>query len=68
MTVRYLPENAVPGPPPLRVTVQDRVSVPDGRVGSVIGFYMRDPATVLVALEPGDVREFSPADLRRVGG
>jgi hypothetical protein len=50
-----------------RIGVNDRVSVPDGRVGSVIGFYSRVPETVLVLFDSGDSREYVPADLHRVG-
>jgi hypothetical protein len=66
MAVRFHLSDEVTAATADRIDVQDRVSVPDGRNGSVIGFFMRDPMTVLVAFEPGDVREFSPADLQRL--
>jgi hypothetical protein len=66
MAVRSHLGDDVTAPTSEHVDVQDRVSVPDGRIGSVIGFFMRDPMTVLVAFEPGDVCEFSPADLQRL--
>jgi hypothetical protein len=49
-----------------RIGVNDRVSVPDGRVGSVIGFYCRAPDTLLVLFDSGDSREYAPADLERL--
>jgi hypothetical protein len=33
----------------------------------VIGFYGRDPRTVLVLFDAGGSREYGPADLRRLG-
>lgn len=66
MAVRLILTDDVEAPTLEAVDVQDRVSVPDGRIGSVIGFFMRDPMTVLVAFEPGNVCEYSPADLQRV--
>jgi hypothetical protein len=49
-----------------RVGINDRVSVPDNRVGNVIGFYCRKPETVLVRLDSGESREYAPADLHQV--
>jgi hypothetical protein len=46
-----------------RISLNDRVSVPNGRVGRVIGFYCRDSETVLVRFDLGDSREYSAADL-----
>jgi hypothetical protein len=66
MAVRSQPSDEVTAPAAERIGIQDRVSVPDGRIGSVIGFFMRDPMTVLVAFAPGDVCEFSPAHLQRL--
>jgi hypothetical protein len=43
--------------------VNDRVSVPGGRVGHVIGYYHRDPETVLVGFDAGGSAEYIPADL-----
>ena len=42
---------------------QDRVVVPDGRTGSVIGFYRADIETALVLLEAGDTRQFILSEL-----
>ena len=49
-----------------RIGLNDRVSVPDGRVGSVIGFYCRAPDTLLVLFDSGDSREYAPAELERL--
>jgi hypothetical protein len=49
--------------PAHRIGLNDRVSVPDGRVGSVIGFYSRADETVLVLFDSGDSVEYPPADL-----
>jgi hypothetical protein len=49
-----------------RIGINDRVSVPDNRVGNVIGFYCRQPETVLVLFDSGESREYAPADLHRV--
>jgi hypothetical protein len=50
-------------PPAHGIGLNDRVSVPDGRVGSVIGFYSRADATVLVLFDSGDSVEYAPPDL-----
>ena len=42
---------------------QDRVRVPGGRVGKVIGFYRRDTITVLVTFPSGEVAEVLGQDL-----
>ena len=47
--------------PPLErspVAFGDRVRVPDGRTGEVIGFYRRESDSVLVRFGPGDSAEF----------
>jgi hypothetical protein len=49
----YEPPLACPAPE-RRIGLNDRVSVADGRVGSVIGFYCRDVETVVVRFGPGD--------------
>jgi hypothetical protein len=49
-----------------RFAVHDRVAVPDGSVGTVIGFYRRAAETVLVLFGSGGSREFAPADLQRL--
>lgn len=56
-------------PPPVcqaprrRIDLNDRVAVPDGRVGNVIGFYCRDVETVVVRFGPGDSVEYTASDL-----
>jgi len=45
------------------IAVGDRVSLRDGRVGRVIGFYSRDDETVLVCFGPGESVEYAPASL-----
>jgi hypothetical protein len=57
----YDPKSGAPG-----IALHARVSVPDGNVGKVIGFYNRDPETVLVLFDSGGSHEFAPADLHRV--
>ena len=42
---------------------QDRVRVPGDRIGKVIGFYRRDPITVLVQFPGGVVAEFLEEDI-----
>jgi hypothetical protein len=37
----------------------ESVRVPDGRIGTVIGFYMRESESVLVRFSPGDIGEFA---------
>jgi hypothetical protein len=44
-------------------TFQDRVRVDDGREGTVIGFYRREPEGVLVAFAGGESAEFLVANL-----
>ena len=51
---------------PHRIDVNDRVSVPNGRTGRVIGFYHRTDETVLVRFDFGDSREYAPVDLHRL--
>lgn len=41
-----------------KIEWHDHVSVPDGRVGEVIGFYRRSHETVLVRFPDGDSGEF----------
>jgi hypothetical protein len=53
-------------PPAPRPGLHDRVSTPDGCVGRVIGFYNRDPETILVAFDAGGSSEFAPSDLQLV--
>jgi hypothetical protein len=60
VTLAYVPPalNGVP------IAPHDRVRVPDGSVGEVIGFYRGDVETVVVRLGNGNSRQFVPADLR----
>jgi hypothetical protein len=58
----YLPDSLAPP----TITPRDRVRVPDGSVGKVIGFYRTDKVAVLVRLDDGDSRQYVPADLRLV--
>jgi len=53
-------------PPAHRIGLHDRVEVPDGRDGSVIGFYCSAADTVLVLFDSGDSRQYPPADLHRL--
>jgi hypothetical protein len=45
-------------------SLHDRVVVPDGRQGAVIGFYKRFDESVLVVFSPGDWGEFLTTDVR----
>lgn len=45
----------------------DRVRVPDGRIGEVIGFYRADDLPMLVGFARGDSQRYSRADLRPLG-
>jgi hypothetical protein len=60
----YTPQS-VTEPRALRLGLHDRVAVPNGRIGRVIGFYKRDPETILVSFDDGSSGEFAPVDLRR---
>ena len=44
----------------------DRVRVPDGRIGEVIGFYRADDEPMLILFGTGDSRRYCRADLRLV--
>jgi hypothetical protein len=48
------------------VECHDRVSVPDGRIGEVIGFYRRSFETVLVRFAGGDSGEFPMERVERL--
>jgi hypothetical protein len=48
---------------PEAIDAHDRVRVPDGRVGEVIGFYRRQHETVLVMFSSGKVDEFPTSDV-----
>lgn len=58
------------GPPGLigipTVGCHDRVRVPDGRSGEVIGFYRDEVEHMLVQFDTGGSRRYLPADLLRL--
>ena len=45
------------------IDTRDRVRVPDGRIGEVIGFYRRQVETVLVQFSSGGSAEFPTSDV-----
>jgi hypothetical protein len=47
----------------LLISCHDRVRVPDGRIGEVVGFYKREVAAVLVSFSAGTTAEFPMADV-----
>jgi hypothetical protein len=49
---------------PEPIDAHDRVRVPDGRVGEVIGFYRRQDETVVVLFSSGRSAEFLTADVK----
>jgi hypothetical protein len=49
---------------PESIDAHDRVRVPDGRVGEVIGFYRREYETVVVLFSSGRSGEFLTTDVR----
>jgi hypothetical protein len=55
MNALYAPKSLTEHP---RVACHDRVCVPDGRVGEVIGFYRRDEESVLVSFSVGAAAAF----------
>ena len=46
------------------IDAHDRVQVPDGRIGEVIGFYRRQYETVVVQFASGTSDEFLTTDVR----
>ena len=48
---------------PEAIDAHDRVRVPDGRVGEVIGFYRREQEAVVVQFESGGSGEFPISDV-----
>ena len=48
---------------PESIDTHDRVRVPDGRVGEVIGFYRRQHESVVVLFPSGLVDEFLTTDV-----
>ena len=68
LTVCYEASKLPVGAPasPLEVyppALHDRVRVPNGREGEVIGFYRRKDESVLVLFSPGESDEFLMSDL-----
>jgi hypothetical protein len=49
---------------PETIDAHDRVRVPDGRVGEVIGFYRRQDESVVVLFPTGRSDEFLTTDVR----
>jgi hypothetical protein len=49
---------------PEPIDAHDRVRVPDGRVGEVIGFYRRQHESVVVLFSSGRSDEFLTRDVR----
>ena len=49
---------------PEPIDAHDRVRVPDGRVGEVIGFYRREHESVVVLFSSGCSGEFLTRDVR----
>jgi hypothetical protein len=58
------PLAADPLPDLSRVAYHDRVSVPDGRIGEVVGFYRRKDESVLVSFAAGTAAEFLLRDVQ----
>jgi hypothetical protein len=49
---------------PETIDAHDRVRVPDGRIGEVIGFYRRQHETVVVLFATGTSDEFLTSDVK----
>lgn len=49
---------------PETIDAHDRVRVPDGRIGEVIGFYRRQYESVVVQFASGRSDEFLTSDVR----
>lgn len=49
---------------PETIDAHDRVRVPDGRIGEVIGFYRRQHETVVVLFATGASDEFLTSDVK----
>ena len=49
---------------PETIDAHDRVRVPDGRIGKVIGFYRRQDESVVVLFSSGRSDEFLTSDVR----
>jgi hypothetical protein len=49
---------------PESIDAHDRVRVPDGRIGEVIGFYRRQHESVVVLFSSGRSDEFLTSDVK----
>ena len=49
-----------------RIAYHDRVRVPDGRVGEVIGFYRRKDESVVVRFSPSEFDQFLTLSVERL--
>lgn len=49
---------------PESIDAHDRVRVPDGRIGEVIGFYRRQHESVVVLFGSGRTDEFLTSDVK----
>jgi hypothetical protein len=49
---------------PESIDTHDRVRVPDGRIGEVIGFYRRQHESVVVLFSSGRSDEFLTSDVK----
>ena len=58
-------QGAPAAPDELRaVALHDRVRVPDGRIGEVIGFYREEDEPILVRFINGDTGRYCHSDIR----
>jgi hypothetical protein len=57
---------AFPQPTRVDVRCRDRVRVPDGRAGEVVGFYRTRCEMALVRFEDGETRKFVLSELQLV--
>jgi hypothetical protein len=66
--VDVTPLHGVPAvPDELRALARhDRVRVPDGRIGEVVGFYREEDEPILVLFKSGDTKRYRRADLRLI--
>jgi hypothetical protein len=48
------------------LVINEAVRAPDGRVGTVIGFYRNVPEMVVVRFAPGDTEKFPTTEVERV--
>jgi hypothetical protein len=50
----------------LKPMLHDRVAVPEGRVGVVVGFYHGEEESVLVLFSPADAAKYRASDVELV--